>query len=198
LIIKSKIKIFKSVKAIIYRDDGKILMQRRDINKNIPYGGRWTFFGGGVKTKEKLKQALKRELKEELNYSPISIKSKIFEWTWIQKNKKDLNYFYPIHCKNNTKFNTLNEGLEMKWFSPKNFLYYLTTPDIYENFNKICKFLIQKNYIASDFYNDSENFMIKKNSICKKKTICLKKELELNNITNQEFYIIKNLRSFKT
>ena len=160
MIIKSKIKIFKSVKAIIYRDDGKILMQRRDINKNIPYGGRWTFFGGAVKTKGKLKQTLKRELKEELDYSPISIKSKIFEWTWIQKNKKDLNYFYPIQYKNNTKFNTLNEGLEMKRFSPKNFLHYLTTPDIYENFKKIFNFHISKNFSKKIFLYIS----LKKNS----------------------------------
>ena len=49
----------KSVKALIYRDDGRVLMQRRDYNKNISYPGKWTFFGGAVKKKEKLKQVWK-------------------------------------------------------------------------------------------------------------------------------------------
>ena len=68
-----------AVKAIIYREDGKLLMQQRDYTEGLPFAGIWTFFGGTINKNERLKNGLKRELKEELNQImkvyPIKIKN---------------------------------------------------------------------------------------------------------------------------
>ena len=85
-----------SVKAIIYRYDGKILLQQRDNNKDIPLPNYWNFFGGLVEKKENPKQSLKRELIEEIDCIPGKIKNQLFEWIYGNEWNQSLNIFFPI------------------------------------------------------------------------------------------------------
>ena len=61
-------KLTNSVCAILVRNgDNRILLQKRDENKAIPFPGKYCFFGGGLNDWESPKQALERELIEELS-----------------------------------------------------------------------------------------------------------------------------------
>ena len=75
-------KSFHAVKAIIYRSDNKLLLQKRDDNPEIPYPLHWNLFGGEVEIGEDFLDALKRELNEEIEYSPKLIESEIFQSKW--------------------------------------------------------------------------------------------------------------------
>ena len=83
---------FHAVKAIIYRSDNKLLLQKRDNNPKISYPLHWNLFGGEVEIGENLIDALYRELKEEIEYVPKSIEKEIFQSKWKSFN---LHYF-PI------------------------------------------------------------------------------------------------------
>ena len=85
-----------AVKAIIFRKDGKVLMQQRDYTEGLPFQGRWTFFGGSIRKNEKLKDALKRELEEELEFSKNKIGKKLFDWTWKSDWSLGHNHFFPV------------------------------------------------------------------------------------------------------
>ena len=41
-----KKKISKAAKAIIYKEDGSLLMQQRDNDIELPFANCWNFFGG--------------------------------------------------------------------------------------------------------------------------------------------------------
>ncbi len=56
-----------AVKAIIYDQEGRFLLQLRDNAGGISEPNRWGFFGGGVEEGETLTGALDRELQEELS-----------------------------------------------------------------------------------------------------------------------------------
>ena len=86
-------------KAIIFREDGKLLMQQRDFTKGLPFPGRWTFFGGSAEKNENIKNALKRELIEELEFIPEKINKQLFKWTWKSDWTIGHNYFFPIFLK---------------------------------------------------------------------------------------------------
>ena len=83
-----------AVKAIIFRADGKILLQRRDFTNHIPYPGSWNFFGGYVEGNENLLQALERELNEEIGCVPGIIENEIFQWE--SNTESTINHFFPI------------------------------------------------------------------------------------------------------
>jgi len=57
------------VAAIIQREDGKYLLQKRDDYPHIWYPGHWGCFGGAIDEGESPQQALQRELQEELGLS---------------------------------------------------------------------------------------------------------------------------------
>ena len=122
---------YHAVKAIIYRSDNKLLLQKRDNNPKISYPLHWNLFGGEVEIGENLIDALYRELKEEIEYVPKSIEKEIFQSKWKSFN---LHYFPVFIDKEdeNIKFK-LNEGIEYKWFSIDELIYLDTVPAIYEN-----------------------------------------------------------------
>ncbi|MDI7166501.1 NUDIX hydrolase [Leptospira santarosai] len=104
-----------AVKALIYRDDQRILLQQRDYTPGIIFQGYWTFFGGQVESGENLKDALSRELEEELGCLPRSIGEELFHWEW-RGEQVTCNHCLPVHFEVKEDVLTLNEGLAMKWF----------------------------------------------------------------------------------
>lgn len=150
---------FHAVKAIIYRSDNKLLLQKRDNKTEIPYPLHWNLFGGEVEIGENLVDALRRELIEEIEYSPKFIESEVFQSKW-----KSINlHYFPIFIDKedeNIKFK-LHEGLEYKWFSIDELIYLDIVPAIYENLFKISNYLSTK---FKDFNKKNEN-LIEKNII---------------------------------
>lgn len=69
-----------AVKALIYRDEGWILLQQRDYAPGLAFPGFWTFFGGLVEQGESLQKALERELVEELGCIPGQVGDELFRW----------------------------------------------------------------------------------------------------------------------
>lgn len=66
-----------AVAAVIRLDDGRFLLQLRDVRPDIWYPATWGCFGGAVDEGELPLEALRRELREELEYdvletSPVS------------------------------------------------------------------------------------------------------------------------------
>ena len=87
-----------AVKGIIFRADGKILLQRRDFTNHIPYPGSWNFFGGYVEGNENLLHALERELNEEIGCVPGIIENEIFQWE--SNTESTINHYFPIFLSN--------------------------------------------------------------------------------------------------
>ena len=164
---------FHAVKALIYRSDNKLLLQKRDDNPEIPYPLHWNLFGGEVEIGEDLKDALQRELIEEIGYTPKLIEKEIFQSKW---KSIDL-HFFPIFMdkqEENIEFK-LNEGIEYKWFSIDELVDLDIVPAIYENLLKISK------YFSSKF----KDFKVKYENLIEKKII---KHLNIYKKNNRVYY----------
>jgi len=185
-----------AVKAIIFRKDGKVLMQQRDYTEGLPFQGRWTFFGGSIRKNEKLKDALKRELEEELEFSKNKIGKKLFDWTWKSDWSLGHNHFFPVKYTGKPKLN-LKEGISMKWFDLKDFIINPVTPDVYENFHKIYQLLFSKNLITSSDLRDFEKCLISFGNFLKKNNRVFYTSKKMCDISRQEIFLLKNLASLR-
>ena len=185
-----------AVKAIIYRSDHKLLLQKRDNNPEIPYPLHWNLFGGEVETGEDLFNALKRELIEEIEYTPKSIESEVFQSTW----KSFTLHYFPIFIDKedeNIKFK-LNEGLEYAWFSIDELIYLDIVPAIYENLFKISNYLSTKFDGFNKIYeNLIENNIIKHLNILKKNERVYYSYNDNFNISKKDLYFFLYLSQIK-
>ena len=184
----------KAVKAIIYRSDNKILLQKRDQSKEIPYKLKWNFFGGAVEKNENLNDALKRELDEELEFKPKYIEKELFK---NSSGAIDLHYF-PIRVDENiTKFN-LSEGLEYKWFSIAEIIEIDLVPVVYENLIQIVKFFdkTNKNY-TKDLINEFELKLITNLKLAKKNDRVYFSSSENIKLCRQDIFLFLFLSTIK-
>ena len=190
------ISIKQAVKAIIYRKDGKILMQQRDYSNNLPFPGMWTFFGGTVNKNEDLKNGLKRELKEELNFFPKKIGKKIFLWKWKSFWNHSNNHFFPVFYDERKKL-TLREGISMKWFSLEDYVKNPTAPDVYENFNEIFNFLLKNKYIKKTELKSIEKSILDFGNFIKKNNRVYYTSQNICDLSRQEIFLLKNIASLR-
>jgi 8-oxo-dGTP pyrophosphatase MutT (NUDIX family) len=102
--------------AVILEKNGKFLLQLRSNIKKISYPNMWGLFGGGRKQNETPEQTAIREIKEELNLDLIQNKLKL-----LLINSEGHHIFRYFKDIKNSKLE-LNEGQEMKFFSPKEIL----------------------------------------------------------------------------
>lgn len=63
------VSVFKSVGALIYDAQGRLLLQKRDEKKTIYFPGLWGTFGGAYSSPESPHDAIIREVREELSVS---------------------------------------------------------------------------------------------------------------------------------
>ncbi len=109
----------KVATAIIEDDEGRLLVQRREEDKE-PYGGMWTLFGGRVEEGESVEEALWRELTEELGLKKKMVRE-WWEW-WRDKEKySSERVFYVVKVGSGVEVE-LREGAEMEWADPERVL----------------------------------------------------------------------------
>ena len=117
MILKKKLNKVVSI-LIFYKH--KILLQLRDINKSIPYPGKWGFISGNLEGCESPLIAAKRELREELqikNFENINFLDNFVS----RKNENILYYVFTLNL-NYTSQLMLKEGIEYSFFSKTDFL----------------------------------------------------------------------------
>lgn len=97
---------------ILYRTDGKILLQHR--TKDAPtFPDYWAFFGGSVEEGESAEQAVRRESLEELGYDLTSPRLFMTQRFTHQGSEYTMHVFLENY---NGSTLTLGEGQAMGWF----------------------------------------------------------------------------------
>lgn len=129
-----------AVKALIYRQDRRFLLQQRDFKPGLPFPGHWTLFGGLVEAGEDLLTAMRRELLEELGCVPGRLGSEIFSWQWHGENPA-INHCFSVYCEVPDDAMVLHEGNAMSWFSIEDLGTIELTPGVSENLGIIADFL---------------------------------------------------------
>jgi 8-oxo-dGTP diphosphatase len=129
-----------SVKALIYRDDGSILLQQRDRPPFIPYPEHWTFFGGQVETGESLAEALERELREELGCLPGPIGEELCNWLWVGE-RTVRNHCLAVFCAVDPNSLELHEGQGMAWYHPSDAIKLQLIPGLRSQMSLVRNFL---------------------------------------------------------
>jgi 8-oxo-dGTP pyrophosphatase MutT (NUDIX family) len=69
---RSSLRASDAVAALLILEDGRYLLQERDLRHGIWYPGHWGLFGGGAEPGESSTEALLRELNEELELVPAA------------------------------------------------------------------------------------------------------------------------------
>ena len=99
--------------GVIVRDDGAILLSRRD--PAVHQGGKWEFPGGKLEPGESVEEALRRELEEELGIVPCVARPLIrIPWRY-----SDLDVLLDVWCIEHFRGEpTGKEGQPIAWFAP--------------------------------------------------------------------------------
>lgn len=103
------------VKAVIYNQDGRFLLQHRDNIAGIAEPDRWGLFGGGVEENETPLGALERELMEELSCKVGQIENELFRWVRDPGNLLHVCFAVRFTARNEDIF--LTEGQNFAWLS---------------------------------------------------------------------------------
>lgn len=103
------------VKAIIYDQEDRFLLQHRDNMAGILEPNRWSLFGGGVEAGETLVAALERELQEELSCKVGQIEDELFRWN--QSFDNVLHVCFTVRFTASYSDLILTEGQGFAWFT---------------------------------------------------------------------------------
>lgn len=181
-----------AVKAIIYKEDGCILMQQRDESPNLPFAGCWNFFGG-LCEEESILEGLRRELIEELGCVPGRIENEIFHWSWESDWASTINHFFPVRFDGQQVIN-LQEGKDLRWVNLQELVTLSLTPAVYENFSKIATFL---GNFTSDIILKIEEKILLLYKLRKKNDRVFYAEKNPIVISRQQIFILKALATLK-
>ena len=108
------------VKAIIYDQECRFLLQHRDNKAGIEEPNCWSFFGGNVEEGETLIEALERELQEELSCKVGQIEKELFRWD--RHPKGILHVCFAVRFTASNDDLILMEGQDFAWFSLDEFV----------------------------------------------------------------------------
>jgi len=181
-----------AVKAIIYKEDGSILMQQRDVSLGLPFAGYWNFFGG-LCEEESLVEGLRRELIEELGCVPGYIENEIFQWTWESDWASTSNHFFPVRFDDQQSIN-LQEGKDLRWVNLQDLVVLPLTPAVYENFSQIAAFLGK---LSPDVILKIEEKLLTFNKLRKKNDRVFYAEENPCGLSRQQMFILKALAALK-
>ncbi len=88
-------RLHRVVHMLVFRSDGRLLLQKRSINKDVAPGKWDTSVGGHVNAGETLQDALMREVEEELG---ITIDEPEFLYSYIHSNDYESELVYTFRC----------------------------------------------------------------------------------------------------
>jgi 8-oxo-dGTP pyrophosphatase MutT (NUDIX family) len=109
--------------AVIVLDDGRYLLQLRDLKPGIFYPGHWGLFGGAIDGDETPEGALRRELREEIGLVVGDLRPLTqFSFTCGRHGRID-RYFYEVKIASNMLLELeLGEGAQMRAFTAAHIL----------------------------------------------------------------------------
>lgn len=180
----------RAVKAVIYRSDGCVLMQKRDASPGLPFPEHWNYFGGLIEDNESPGTAMERELVEELGCVPGTLSPELFEWTWQSDWASTRNHFFPVHCEVATDHLVLTEGQAMAWFPIEELVNLPLTPAVYENFARIAAFLAP---YRNDLVSSIENRLLVANNLRKKNERVFYAKVNPCALSRQQMFLLKEL-----
>ena len=114
-----------AVAALIVQPDGDLLLQLRDVKREIFYPGHWGLFGGGVELGEDDQAALKRELMEELGLRVTETEPFVrfeFDLAAVGQGRIYRQFFVVRPGWDSLRNLTLGEGRAMQAISPSDVL----------------------------------------------------------------------------
>lgn len=154
-----------AVKGIIAREDGKILIvKRNEVDSFAP--GIWETVGGGVDEKADPKVALEREIKEEVGLS-VRVREPFNVFTF-ENDKREFKVGITYLCDRPIGEVKLgSEHSEFEWIDPKKIKQYETTPSL---INEIVSY-------ASRFDSSYGRFVVSQKAIIIRDEKCLIAEI---------------------
>ena len=108
-----------SVAALIFRPDGRYLLQHRENRSDITYPNWWSLFGGARDAGERAEDAMRRELREELELTVrecVPFLGCTFE-RWFEGRRTRRIFFSVETTEHATQALVLHEGQGMAWFT---------------------------------------------------------------------------------
>ncbi len=103
---------------LFYNQNGEVLLQLRDNNPEINWPNYWGCLGGAVEEGEDVETGLKREIQEEIEHDLVE-----YEYLGMRQPDADREYHMFIGPLNKEVDKIcLNEGQEIKFFTPKDAL----------------------------------------------------------------------------
>ena len=108
-----------SVAALIFRADGRYLLQHRENRNDISYPDFWSLFGGARDAGERAEDAMRRELHEELELNVrdcVPFLGCVFE-IWFQERLTRKIFFSVEADDSEIRSIVLHEGQGLAWFT---------------------------------------------------------------------------------
>jgi 8-oxo-dGTP pyrophosphatase MutT (NUDIX family) len=108
-----------SVAALIFRPDGRYLLQHRENRSGISYPNWWSLFGGARDPDERAEDAMRRELREELELTVrecVPFLGCTFE-RWFEGRLTRRIFFSVEISDRETQHLVLHEGRGMAWLT---------------------------------------------------------------------------------
>lgn len=155
-----------AVKAIVIDEEGRFLLQKRDISAGLAFGGCWNFFGGLTDTDEDPRDALIRELEEELSITIERPASELFTWEYRENWYTTINHYFLVTTQFEKDKLKLNEGAGMAWLHPHDFVTEELTPAVYENFSRVIHAIATRP--SSNILHAVEESLMEKHGLFKK------------------------------
>ena len=126
-----------SVKALIKKSDGKILLSKEE-------NGFYDFLGGGLDYGETLQEGLKREVLEETNLKVINIAlNPSYFITYYSKSNNIWAANVLMECElKDLNFTASDECIALEFFTPQEIL---DNPNCFESTKKVAQLMLQEN-----------------------------------------------------